>query len=314
MAQQTYNYPGSQYADPNAQLQQQPQPNAQLTPFTPQNYFSRATWEGPGAGGGGSRDEWAVARNDFIQPYLAQFRQVNPGVAADDATVFNSSDFQNFVQHGTIPSAQMQPATANVASTAPSSAFQQKLEGYLDSVLSGNGNFNNALAQSQREGVKDTLARTHASGTNQLKADLASRGLLSLPGAPSGVESRGLQDFNRMLSETETGAVRDIFNKEQQNASDRFLQALGLSTNHAKNLADTLLGSQQLDLNRTLGLGNLALGQGQNELSAALGLGRLDLDRWLAQQGVSGRQADEISKIINDILNANNTASGGFFG
>jgi hypothetical protein len=216
------------------------------------------------------------------------------------------------------------PTSAQMMPQTQASGFQSKLESYLDKVLSSGGMFDSGLVQQRKESAKDQFDMARRGRVSSLKADLASRGLLSLPGAKSGAEVGALSRLDADLGASYGSAIRDIFSNEQENASNRFMSALGLGTQRANandeiglgmsrlNL-DRDLGFGKLDLDRMLGTGNLALGQSQLLSNDANNRGRLALDTELAKANVTGQQADQIRKLVEDYINANNIGSGGYY-
>lgn len=216
------------------------------------------------------------------------------------------------------------PNAAQMAPNPAVSGFQSKLEGYLDKILSSGGMFDEALVKRQKESAKDQIDMARTKRVANLRNQLASKGLLSLPGSASGAEASALGKLDSELGATYGGAIRDIFSNEQARASDRFMSALGLGTNYQNNVAnqqlgqgrlslDRDLGMGRLDLDRLLGIGNLGLGQAQNELAAKLGIGRLELDSEIAKAAANSNNSSIIQKILEELRNAANTSSGGYY-
>jgi hypothetical protein len=234
---------------------------------------------------------------------------------------------QNYAQRGASNSGPAPVETPNAAAMQPNpavSGFQNKLEGYLDKILSSGGMFDQGLVQRQKESVKDQLDTARMGRVKGLKADLAARGMLSLPGSPSGAEVGALSRLDESLGATYGTAIRDIFSGEQERASDRFMSAMGLGTNYQDNVANQSLANQRLGLDRELGMGRLgldrmlgqsdiALRQMEQEIASRLGIGRLELDSETARSAANNLSAQSIREIVEQILRTTGTGAGGYF-
>lgn len=203
---------------------------------------------------------------------------------------------------------------------SPVSGFQNKLEGYLDKVLSGGGNFDDKLVKARHESIKDALDRSRQGLVKQNRANLANRGMLSVSGAPSGVEASSLEGLDARLGADYATGLRDIYSNEQQAASGRFMDALGLGVNRENNLLQNAIAqANQSHLRDSLALdrdrfgADSAFRQAGQLLESQLGLGRLQLDRDVADSNTAATNAKSIDQIIQDIINATNTSTGGYY-
>ncbi len=312
----------NQFWNPDFKMPGMPEPYPPTTPM-PQD----------GQGGG--------LENDVLTPqqlpklgYSGPLPQGYSQGEVDDWLSRNPGD-EHRIMSALSPKAQPQfevpNATALATGNTGQAGFFDKINGYLDNVLKNQGNFDMGLINKRKESVKDVVDTARMKQTSNLKANLASRGLLSLPGAPSGVEAGGLTALEGDLGTAYSGALRDIFSNEQENASQRFMDALGLTSQNANNAAINDLGTKafnlsalnadrgygldtaRLGLDRTRTQGDLALRQADQELASRLGLGRLDLDTSIAETAAKNSQGKTLEDLINQLLNAANTSSGGYF-
>jgi len=194
------------------------------------------------------------------------------------------------------------------------SEFGQGLQNMLLGALQGtdpntNRRFENAV---------ELANRARRSQINNMRGQLADRGLLSLPGQPQGMEAQGLGRIEEAIAPEFARAIRDISVAE----GDRWQALMNMGLNTARQSEGNMLGA--LTGAGQYGLGLRGQDLEQQQFQANLALQYLQSDRnfqqFLAQQGLSIQQLQwEMMNgdrqyalaVIQQGLNAAGTGEGG---
>jgi hypothetical protein len=201
----------------------------------------------------------------------------------------------------------------------------------LRDLISRGGAFDEQVTGRRLESVREGLDRQRKSQMDTLSANLADRGLLSLPGIAQGPEATGLFRTEQDLGSQFATASRDIFTEEMAAANERYAGAINQLTGLGQSEAETLIAliqqageltgddEQRLldwmisERGMSLGAAQLALEQSKLASSHALGVGRLGLDRDVAMREAQGADIDRILQILASLGGSANTAAGGYY-
>lgn len=179
---------------------------------------------------------------------------------------------------------------------------RKSLEQVISELLSTGGGFSEGNLATRFENNRGIIDRGRTAQLNQTNAQLADRGLLSMPGAAQGEEVNSIGRIEQNLAPIYADANRQALLDETQAADQRLFQAMGAGTSiqntntqastqrYVAELANQL-GMSQLEVTKMLGLGQLELGQGQ----LGLGYGQLGVQRelGLGQLGLGWGQLGE---------------------
>lgn len=174
--------------------------------------------------------------------------------------------------------------------------------------LGTNGAMNQDILNRRVDNQRDVLNQNRKSQTASNNARLAERGLIG-----DGPQSTAMGNLETRLGEGFNSAVNEIYADESQNADDRMMQALtlstGLSQSEAQNLIDMFranterdLGTGRLNLDTQLGYGNLALGNLDATNSYNLGLDTLGQAREFKLADLDAAQIDRVIKLLDQGL------------
>ena len=195
----------------------------------------------------------------------------------------------------------------------------------LRSALMGlwGGGMNQNIINSRLSNAKDTLNRQRKSTLASNQALLANRGLMGMPGAPSGAEGSTYARMDTDLADRFANAATGIYADESENADQRMMDALrisaGLDTADQDRALQAMLGTMGNDLgwfnantNRDLGMGNLALGNMNAVNSYNMDLARFGLDRDLAMAGLEQGDIQVLIDFIRELQRGAQTSAGGY--
>lgn len=145
----------------------------------------------------------------------------------------------------------------------------------------------------RRESLREEMDRARKSQQDSLYGQLLSRGLVSEPGIPQGMEISGLGNIEEKLAPIYATSLRDILSDESATQNANYLAALGLGNTRQQTLSDIALGT--LDRNMAW-----------NEFLAQYGL---DRDNTLATLSNGGN--DILTQLLNQFLVLSGQSSSG---
>ncbi len=213
---------------------------------------------------------------------------------------------------------------------APSDVTGQS-QAALGDVLSGGANIGSfvdpRIAESNTQTFRENVDRQRRSQTDQLRARLASRGLVG-----SGAETTGLQGIERDIAQTFTQAQRGLATDELSRARGSFESAVGLgeagrqfdigargnllgtaqgaaAQDQASLLAGLQQGTERQGLLSSIATGLLSESQDAAEFAAQFGLSREQLLEQLQRMDVQ-----QLNTFAQNFLGAAGTAQRGAVG
>ncbi len=230
----------------------------------------------------------------------------------------------------------------------PTNSALQSAQSALQGLIDNGGGFNENIVNRRMESQREVLERARRSQIDQLNSELAARGLMGAPGAPSGAEAIGLGRIADSIGGQFATAARDITTSELQAANERFAGAVsamsGLGIAQAQNLISLLQNAGQLSVEEeqniiqrialsnnmsieqakiafeyaqlsaqtALGYAGLNVQSQNNQMNYSLGLGQLGLGReQLAGQQQSGL-IDQIIQLLGLQQNGVQNSQGGY--
>jgi hypothetical protein len=274
---------------------------------------------GGGAERAGTRDYIQGQFDDWFQPLAQQYRGL-VGVdnsADDDAGLFGSEGFRNFVNTGSTGGGFGDNFGSSPQAAMGQSSFESKnpysdeIMGWVRGLMPGGG-FNQGTVDRRSESARENLLRFQSSRDKNNRAALADRGLIG-----DGPEMSAMNRLEEQLAGLYGGAVRDIYADESDNADERMMQALGIAGNlnqsEGRNDIDRFLaqtqrdlGFGQLDLDRTLGTGRLALDNYRTGLDDSFRNRGLDAE-------IENMTTDQLIELLRLYGSGSNVAAGGYF-
>jgi hypothetical protein len=186
----------------------------------------------------------------------------------------------------------------------------------LRSLIERGGAFDEKITAQRLESVREGLDRQRKAQTDGLRAQLADRGLLSLPGIAQGPEATMLGRVEQDIAGQYATAARDINTEEMAAANDRYAGAIsqltGLGAAEANTLIQTISQVGQLtgddeqrlldwmisEKGMNLQQAQMALGYARLASDHALGVGRLGLDRDVAMRQAQGSDLDRLIQLL----------------
>lgn len=192
--------------------------------------------------------------------------------------------------------------------------FAQTAQDAIRQLLERGGQLDPDVLNQRLETVQEALDRQRSSQVSNLGALLGERGLVSLPGAPQGVERTGLENIERDIASQFAGAFRDIVSQEQAAANQRFGQGAGLASGLAQGQTQNLLSALGQGTERQLGLTDAALEQLRQSTSFNQFLAQFGLDRELALEDLITQRGAGLAALINILRGLSGQASQGFIG
>lgn len=184
-----------------------------------------------------------------------------------------------------------------------STAYGDSLKSLMSELMQGGGSGNKRY-ESSRE-LADKARRT---SINDSRAMLADRGLLSEPGAPSGVEGQLMKSIAATADQEWARTVRDI----AADQDDRILPVLQIATNLSQQEAATMLAAIGEGTNRQTALAQIALAQLGQNMAWNQFLAEFGLKRDQALQMLSNGQTDDVMQLMNMFLSMGSLLRGGY--
>lgn len=164
------------------------------------------------------------------------------------------------------------------------------------------------------ESARELMDKGRRTMTNDTRAALANRGLLSEPGIPQGAEIGAVRRIEESIAPEFSRALRDIYTDESQRADVKqmgYLQAaLGISSDQAKQfLAGIGEGTARQSALAQIALQSLGQNMAWNQFLAEFGLKR---DTVLAE--LQNGRVDDVMQLLNSFLSLASLSRGGYVG
>lgn len=189
-----------------------------------------------------------------------------------------------------------------------------KIKAALEGLFPG-GAFNQDIVNRRTESAREDLERFNKSRKATNRAYLADKGLLG--SGPEATEAFSREDD---IASRYIGAARDIYADESENADQRMMQALslasGMSMEDAKNAIDLFRANTErtnVGNNFTLGQGRLALDNQGLANSYNLDLAKFGLDRDRTLWDMENNSIDQLTAMLQLLMNGAQTSAGGYY-
>ncbi len=199
-------------------------------------------------------------------------------------------------------------------SGANNPSAQGSAQGIL-SLIGNQGQLDPRVTQRNLETLREQGDTLRRSQVNTLKGELANRGLLAEPGYGSGPERTGLERIESQdIAPLYAQGFRDIGTSELQNASNRYMQALGLGAQQGSNQANTFLSGLEAGTNRQGVLSDIALRSLGQNMEWSKFLASYGLERDKVMNDIMQGRLDQYLPLINMFLQFAQTANRGYIG
>lgn len=168
-------------------------------------------------------------------------------------------------------------------------------ENQLLDLLQNGGQLDQARLAQRYETARELYEKARRTQMTNARGDLASRGLLSLPGIAQGPEITAVTRLEENLAPVWAAMLRDAYLSESEAADTRFNTGLNLATGLSQSQAQNFLDAANLGNTRQRTLSDIALGTldrnlAQNQMVNQLALDLLDRNmawnQFLAEYGL----------------------------
>lgn len=189
------------------------------------------------------------------------------------------------------------------------SPLGDQLSASLAGILSNNGKPDPADLAMRQEMARQPVDAAHKAQLSTMNAQLADRGLLGAPGAPSGAEGGSMVALESNLAPAYASAAQGASVAAGEQANQKLISAMSTAAGISATQAATLLGSISAGTDRQQMLANIAaksLDQNiaWNEFLANYGLNR-DQVMYMIQNNQLGALAPLLKAFIDQSGNAN---------
>lgn len=172
---------------------------------------------------------------------------------------------------------------------------------------------NDTLAK-RYESARELTSKARRTMTNDARAALADRNLLSEPGIPQGAEIGAIGRIEEAIAPEFSRMLRDIFTDESTRADARQLASLQMATGMASDQARTFLagigeGTARQTALAQIALQSLSQNMAWSQFLAEFGLKR-DQTLAMLQQG----RVDDVMGLLNSFLSLASLSRGGYVG
>lgn len=214
------------------------------------------------------------------------------------------------VEVGTDPFSQLiSGGYADLLSRRGQTPFGSEIEGYISGLLGRGGEIDEdpSLMAQRMEAARQPIEAFRRMQTNQGRAELANRGLISEPGQPQGVEASFLANLDEELAPWYASAGQNLASELARDRSQRFDRALTLGTGFASQQASDYLNALRGATDRQATLADIALGTLDRNMTWNRFLAEYGLSRDEMLEAIqSGRQDDvnQMLELFQDYVNA----------
>jgi len=192
---------------------------------------------------------------------------------------------------------------ADLIQRGGSSEFGDLVKSSLTDYMRGSGSTN-----ARYESARELANKARRSMISDSRASLADRGLLSEPGAPSGIEAGVLRSINQDVSEEFARTVRDI----AADQDDRILPVLQIATSMSQAETGNLLSALGQGTQRQTALAQIALQQLSQNMAWNQFLAEFGLERDQALAMLQNGQTDDLMGLMNLFLSMGSLLRGGY--
>lgn len=187
--------------------------------------------------------------------------------------------------------------------------FGGEMEGYLRGLLERGGEIEEdpSLLAQRMEAARQPIEAFRRMQTNQGRAELANRGLISEPGQPQGVEAGFLANLDEALAPWYASAGQNLASQMAQERGQRFDRALSLGTGLASQQAQDYLNSLRGATERQATLSDIALGTLDRNITWNKFLAEYGMDRDSALELMQSGRVDDVNQMLElfrDYINA----------
>lgn len=203
---------------------------------------------------------------------------LSPGVMQGPVQQFGQDPFSQAIMKG----------YEDLIASQGRSKLGQEMEDYLSGLIKRGGAIDEdpAITAQRIEAKREPIERFRRMQQNQMRAELANRGLLSEPGQPQGIEIGSMGRLEERLAPIYATAGQELAAQDAEAQNQRLTQAMALATGLGQDQARTFLSA-------------LGGATGRQDVLAEIALGSLDRNilwnRFLAELGMSR------SKLMEDM-------------
>ena len=192
--------------------------------------------------------------------------------------------------------------------------IQETLKGIIGrggAMPEGEGN-ERSRASLRKETAREELERARSTQSQQLGARLASRGLASEPGSPSGAELGSIGRMEERIQTPYASALRGILSEEAGFEEERLQNALTLATGLDQSQARFLLDTMGQADQRQAMLSNIALQSLSQNMEWNKFLAQLGLERGKVMAELQAGRVENMLPLIQMFLQLAQTSAGGY--
>jgi hypothetical protein len=216
---------------------------------------------------------------DILQQYgmvLGTSMAATPSVGSGDGSGSGSGGAYTS-QFSSGLSQQLDAALSNLLANNGATPDMQAMMARLNSIIANGGDVDPMIAERSLNMARDAESQGMTAQTNDLRAQLASRGRASTPGVTQGGEVDALTRLTEAIAPIYSGQIAGIENTAAANKQASLQNALSMATGLSQSEASNMLGLIGTGTNRQSALAGIALQQLQtdqqwNEFMASYGL------------------------------------------
>lgn len=191
--------------------------------------------------------------------------------------------------------------------------FGEDVESALRNRIGDDG-FSDPDLNARYESARELMSKARRTQTNDARAALADRGLLSEPGIPQGAEITAMRRIEENIAPEFSRAMRDIFTDESQRADARVLSSLQMAANLSQDQARTFLAGIGEGTARQTALAQLALQSLGQNMTWAQFLAEFGLKRDEVLNQLQSGRIDDVMGLLNAFLSLASLSRGGYVG
>ena len=206
------------------------------------------------------------------------------------------------VEVGADPFSQLiQGGYADLLSRRGQTPFGSEMEGYLSGLLERGGEIEEdpTLLAQQMESARQPIEAFRRMQTNQGRAELANRGLISEPGQPQGTEASFLANLDEELAPWYASAGQNLASELARNKGERFDRALTLGTGFAGQQSSDYLNALRGATDRQATLSDIALGTLDRNMTWNRFLAEYGMDRDQTMEAMQNARQDDVNELLD---------------
>ena len=192
--------------------------------------------------------------------------------------------------------------------------FGGEMEKWLSGLLERGGEIDEdpSLYAQRMEAARQPIEAFRRMQSNQMRGELANRGLLSEPGQAQGAEISSLGRLEEGLAPWYSSAGQNLASQMAQEKGQRFDRALSLGTGFASQQAQDYLNTLRGGTERQGTLSDIALGTLDRNITWNKFLAEYGMSRDMALEAMQSGRTDDVNELLDMFQNYVNASREGY--